>query len=207
MNGISSSRNALIGLPALSDSSSAISSACSSIASASFSSAAARSPGVVVDQPANASRAALTARSTSCGARQRGVRDHLAGGRIEDRLGLTLGRIDGSESMKFWRVGTVVAMLTRNASHRRTASAGASDVRGRTAPARGYRCRPGETMDPASGIGIPVAFGAGLISFLSPCVLPLVPGYISAVAGRRAGGDPGAARDRAEPGCSWRASR
>ena len=42
-------------------------------------------------------------------------------------------------------------------------------------------------MDAASGIGIPVAFGAGLISFLSPCVLPLVPGYISAVAG----GNPG----------------
>jgi cytochrome c-type biogenesis protein len=40
-------------------------------------------------------------------------------------------------------------------------------------------------MDPTSGIGIPVAFGAGLISFLSPCVLPLVPGYISAVAGVR----------------------
>jgi cytochrome c-type biogenesis protein len=38
-------------------------------------------------------------------------------------------------------------------------------------------------MDAASGIGIPVAFGAGLISFLSPCVLPLVPGYVSAVAG------------------------
>jgi cytochrome c-type biogenesis protein len=38
-------------------------------------------------------------------------------------------------------------------------------------------------MDPTSGIAIPVAFGAGLISFLSPCVLPLVPGYISAVAG------------------------
>jgi cytochrome c-type biogenesis protein len=38
-------------------------------------------------------------------------------------------------------------------------------------------------MDSASGIGIPVAFAAGLISFLSPCVLPLVPGYISAVAG------------------------
>jgi cytochrome c-type biogenesis protein len=38
-------------------------------------------------------------------------------------------------------------------------------------------------MNAASGIGIPVAFGAGLISFLSPCVLPLVPGYISAVAG------------------------
>ncbi len=38
-------------------------------------------------------------------------------------------------------------------------------------------------MDPASGIGIPVAFAAGLVSFLSPCVLPLVPGYISSVAG------------------------
>ena len=38
-------------------------------------------------------------------------------------------------------------------------------------------------MDAASGVAIPVAFGAGLISFLSPCVLPLVPGYISAVAG------------------------
>ncbi|HLH66888.1 MAG TPA: cytochrome c biogenesis protein CcdA [Solirubrobacteraceae bacterium] len=42
-----------------------------------------------------------------------------------------------------------------------------------------------EAMDAASGIGLPVAFGAGLISFLSPCVLPLVPGYISAVAGGR----------------------
>ena len=28
-----------------------------------------------------------------------------------------------------------------------------------------------------------VAFGAGLISFLSPCVLPLIPGYISYVSG------------------------
>lgn len=30
-----------------------------------------------------------------------------------------------------------------------------------------------------SGIGIASAFVAGLISFLSPCVLPLVPGYLS----------------------------
>jgi cytochrome c-type biogenesis protein len=42
-------------------------------------------------------------------------------------------------------------------------------------------------MDAVSGIGLPVAFGAGLISFLSPCVLPLVPGYISAVAGVKPG--------------------
>lgn len=46
---------------------------------------------------------------------------------------------------------------------------------------------PWVAMDAASGIGFPVAFGAGLISFLSPCVLPLVPGYISAVAGGQPG--------------------
>jgi cytochrome c-type biogenesis protein len=38
-------------------------------------------------------------------------------------------------------------------------------------------------MDPANGVGIPLALAAGLVSFLSPCVLPLVPGYISAVSG------------------------
>ena len=35
-----------------------------------------------------------------------------------------------------------------------------------------------------SSIGIATAFAAGVVSFLSPCVLPLVPGYISYVAGR-----------------------
>src|ERR687888_1503796 len=37
--------------------------------------------------------------------------------------------------------------------------------------------------DPASGVGILAALGAGIVSFLSPCVLPLVPGYLSAVTG------------------------
>jgi cytochrome c-type biogenesis protein len=32
-------------------------------------------------------------------------------------------------------------------------------------------------------IGLATAFAAGVISFLSPCVLPLVPGYVSYVAG------------------------
>lgn len=35
----------------------------------------------------------------------------------------------------------------------------------------------------ASDIGLLTAFAAGMVSFLSPCVLPLVPGYISYVAG------------------------
>jgi cytochrome c-type biogenesis protein len=37
--------------------------------------------------------------------------------------------------------------------------------------------------DPAAGIGLFAALGAGIVSFLSPCVLPLVPGYLSAVTG------------------------
>jgi cytochrome c-type biogenesis protein len=32
-------------------------------------------------------------------------------------------------------------------------------------------------------LAIPLAFAAGLISFLSPCVLPLVPGYLSYITG------------------------
>ncbi|MEK6273471.1 MAG: cytochrome c biogenesis protein CcdA [Actinomycetota bacterium] len=34
-----------------------------------------------------------------------------------------------------------------------------------------------------SDVGVAAAFAAGLVSFLSPCVLPLVPGYLSAVSG------------------------
>src|ERR1700693_4422587 len=33
------------------------------------------------------------------------------------------------------------------------------------------------------GVSLAAAFAAGLVSFLSPCVLPLVPGYISMVSG------------------------
>ena len=39
-------------------------------------------------------------------------------------------------------------------------------------------------MPELSNIGILSAFVAGIVSFLSPCVLPLVPGYVSYVAGR-----------------------
>ncbi|MBI4294301.1 MAG: cytochrome c biogenesis protein CcdA [Betaproteobacteria bacterium] len=38
-------------------------------------------------------------------------------------------------------------------------------------------------MNEISAIALVTAFGAGIISFLSPCVLPLVPGYVSYVAG------------------------
>ena len=43
---------------------------------------------------------------------------------------------------------------------------------------------------------VAVAFGAGVVSFLAPCVLPLVPGYLSAVSSVEAErlGEPGASR-------------
>jgi cytochrome c-type biogenesis protein len=37
--------------------------------------------------------------------------------------------------------------------------------------------------DPTAGVTVLAALAAGAISFLSPCVLPLVPGYLSAVSG------------------------
>ncbi|HEY9475795.1 MAG TPA: cytochrome c biogenesis protein CcdA, partial [Mycobacteriales bacterium] len=39
----------------------------------------------------------------------------------------------------------------------------------------------GVTM--AGGVGYAVAFGGGVVSFLSPCVLPLVPVYLSVTTG------------------------
>jgi cytochrome c-type biogenesis protein len=39
------------------------------------------------------------------------------------------------------------------------------------------------SSDTATGVGIPLAIAAGFVSFLSPCVLPLVPGYLSTVIG------------------------
>jgi len=50
----------------------------------------------------------------------------------------------------------------------------------------------------ASAVSLPTAFAAGIISFLSPCVLPLVPGYLSYLSGvgsdRLRAGDAGTRR-------------
>ena len=45
-------------------------------------------------------------------------------------------------------------------------------------------------MSTLSGFGLLTSFGAGVISFLSPCVLPLIPGYVSYVAGDALTGEP-----------------
>jgi len=39
-------------------------------------------------------------------------------------------------------------------------------------------------MPEIAGIGVLLVFAAGIVSFMSPCVLPLVPGYVSYMAGR-----------------------
>ncbi len=44
-------------------------------------------------------------------------------------------------------------------------------------------------MSDLSSIAMVTAFGAGIVSFLSPCVLPLVPGYVSYVAGGNVAND------------------
>lgn len=41
-----------------------------------------------------------------------------------------------------------------------------------------------------------VAFGAGVLSFLSPCVLPIVPGYLAVLAGFSSGADGGTGNTR-----------
>ena len=41
-------------------------------------------------------------------------------------------------------------------------------------------------MSDVAGIGLVTAFAAGIVSFLSPCVLPLVPAYVSYIAGQGA---------------------
>ncbi len=47
-------------------------------------------------------------------------------------------------------------------------------------------------FEPGGGtsvLTVPIAFVAGLLSFLSPCVLPLIPGYIGYLSGTAIGGD------------------
>src|SRR5260370_40124440 len=42
----------------------------------------------------------------------------------------------------------------------------------------------GDAVPSVSIFAVLTSFGAGVVSFLSPCVLPLVPGYVSYVAGQ-----------------------
>ncbi len=54
-------------------------------------------------------------------------------------------------------------------------------------------------MSDTAGIGVLTAFAAGIVSFLSPCLMALVPGYVSYVAGSTVGGLPNGVIDTAAP--------
>ena len=79
-----------------------------------------------------------------------------------------------------------------------------ADARARASSCGSTRSSPPSTAEPMAE-KLPVAFLAGLISVITPCVLPLVPGYLSAVSAvevdqaRRARHEP--------PGRDLRASR
>ncbi|MCC6611659.1 MAG: cytochrome c biogenesis protein CcdA [Burkholderiales bacterium] len=57
-------------------------------------------------------------------------------------------------------------------------------------------------MPEGSTVGLASAFAAGIVSFLSPCVLPLVPAYVSYVAGHALDGP----RPRMRPGTRFTAA-
>ena len=52
-------------------------------------------------------------------------------------------------------------------------------------------------MDAGLGVALAVAFLAGMVSFASPCCLPLVPAYVGYMVGTEAGAESPAARRRA----------
>jgi cytochrome c-type biogenesis protein len=56
-------------------------------------------------------------------------------------------------------------------------------------------------MPAVPSLGLLAVFGAGVLSFLSPCVLPLVPGYLSYLAGT------GRAEARGQPAARWPMAR
>ncbi|MFD8289669.1 cytochrome c biogenesis CcdA family protein [Streptomyces lavendulae] len=61
------------------------------------------------------------------------------------------------------------------------ATATATDAATATATAAATATGAASLIDGTVLVAAPVAFAAGLVSFLSPCVLPLVPGYLSYV--------------------------
>ena len=72
----------------------------------------------------------------------------------------------------------------RRRSHDGARSGGPRAVQGRPAAGRPRTRPPRLTMAAAQAdTTVLAAFAVGFVSFISPCVLPLVPGYLSAVSG------------------------
>ena len=98
-----------------------------------------------------------------------------AGGLARARRAALLALLAG------WR--RLARALARDAGARRRARAGDADLdRGRRAPPR-RRARGLRPRERGVDTTVVAAFAVGFVSFISPCVLPLVPGYLSAVSG------------------------
>ena len=105
------------------------------------------------------------------------------------RLELQLGRVPGPDRRRSLAAAVAIvigapALARRGRAERRGAgrpgavAGGRARGSSRTSPLRRLTCeRPGAHPS------VFLAFAAGLVSFLSPCVLPLVPGYLSTVSG------------------------
>ena len=87
-----------------------------------------------------------------------------------------------------------LALVARGAAAASRPAAGPRSIR--TTSGWSTRSSPGSMIEK-----LPIAFLAGLVSVVTPCVLPLVPGYLSAVSARR-GRPPRRARRRRGGSCS-----
>ena len=109
----------------------------------------------------------------------------LGRGRSRDRPRVAPGRVRGRAGPRSARPDPQGRWSRSSPSSASTtsspASTAAASPRRSTEPAPRPARRP--ACDPSTEPDVPVAFVAGLVSFLSPCVLPLVPGYLSAVTG------------------------
>ena len=100
--------------------------------------------------------------------------------------------------------GACAARRWRAPAREARAAAGPSSTPTTRAPAR----RRAGGLRPVSGgvdTTVVAAFAVGFVSFISPCVLPLVPGYLSAVSGVSLARDP-ARRARSRACCCRRSS-
>ena len=106
-----------------------------------------------------------------------------------------------------WRSPSAWRVVWRRRTSRRRPGRRSSAPRSRCSPGarRAGRRRPRATTTADERVGgeVALAFAAGLLSFATPCVLPLVPGYLSVVSGIEADALQRGGRTAARAG-AWR---
>src|SRR5437763_1180749 len=142
-------------------------------------------PGRRSPSAAKVNEASHRARLRHCGVNRRGGRRRVA---------RALHRSLGAGDVQAGRSGAAVDAARRSERPRDRPSRRPGEMgfaRGRREPAPAHRGR-GALMD-ATTLGAATAFAAGAVSFVSPCVLPLVPAYMSYITGQSLATNAGAA--------------